>query len=60
MKNLICLLKCRIIGYYNKFTTGKCGLHLYYTGCDCEECADYYEMEFHKFINKANRGEFKE
>jgi hypothetical protein len=51
-------LKCRITGYYKKITTGKCGLHLYYDGCGCDECQEYEKKELElvttTFINESN------
>ena len=43
MKKLFGYLKCRITGHYNKIRTGKCGLHLYYDGCDCDDCMNDYD-----------------
>jgi hypothetical protein len=53
MPKIFKLIKCRFIGYFKRLTTGKCGLHLYYTGCGCDECNKYYEEEFNKFIENA-------
>ena len=45
MRCIFCFLKCRATGYYNKITTGKCGLHLYYNGCGCEDCNNQQQIE---------------
>lgn len=47
-------LKCKITGYYKKITTGKCGLHLYYNGCGCEECMKYQQEETDNLINSKD------
>lgn len=52
MRKLFKLIRCRFIGYYNKLTTGKCGLHLYYTGCGCVDCNEYFEKEYNAFMTK--------
>jgi len=38
-------LKCKIKGHFNKFKTGNCGLHLYYDGCNCDECNTKQKIE---------------
>lgn len=48
MKKLFGYLKCRITGHYNKIRTGKCGLHLYYDGCGCDDCNKQQQIESDK------------
>lgn len=45
MKKLFNYLKCKITGYYKRIITGKCGLHLYYNGCNCKDCQTYQKIE---------------
>lgn len=49
IKSLFSYLKCRITGYYNRITCGKCGLHLYYNGCGCNDCETQQQIELIKF-----------
>jgi hypothetical protein len=56
MKKLAKYLKCKFIGYYNKITIGKCGLHLYYDGCGCVDCKKQQEIETIEFyMNKCTK-----
>ena len=62
MRTAFRFLKCRLTGYYKLITTGKCGTHLYYTGCGCKDCdAEYvrqkieYDLEIIKEFNIATK-----
>jgi hypothetical protein len=56
---IIKYLKCRIIGWYNKLTTGVCGGHLYYDGCDCDTCNSLYSNQYNDFKNTIKEKDLK-
>jgi len=54
IRRLFGYLKCRITGYYNKYSTGKCGAHLYYSGCGCDDCNKQQQIDTFNLFKKIN------
>ncbi len=52
IRRLFGYLKCRITGYYNKYSTGKCGAHLYYSGCGCDDCNKQQQIDTFNLFKK--------